>query len=771
MLAGIVGGKGIPASVANNPLVFVTLTAPSFGAVHRVAKPGDASAVCHKPGKRARTCRHGRARFCTILHDAGDPIAGSPLCPECYDYAGQVLFNALASRAWKALTDNLYHHLAKAAGLSCAGVRERVRIEYLRVAEYQARGAIHFHVVMRLDGPEGPGSPVPAWASGELLCAAVRSAVAVTTVRAGSAALGERVFRFGTQADAVVVDFAGSGFSPQHVAAYLAKYVTKGTEDVGGADVVIRHRSRIAELGRNAHVRALMYAAWDLGRVPDLADMRMRAWCHTLGYRGRVVTASRGFSVTFKDLRAVRAAFMAAERGVDTSSTVAESHFSYAGHGFGSPLLEEWAAELREDAEERRLLARDRRWPGRWTWGSRSRSRTAAPCPRRRRPRPARRSRSRTRSPARRRSTRRGPAAARVGSTGMSPATATASALDLAAERGGMARLCVLRGGESLVDVSLGCAPDTLFLLFSAGKPLTALAVHHLAERGLIDLDAPVWTYWPAYAAGGKLDVSVRHVLRHRSGAPTSTGSIVGDARIMTDWDRSIAAAERAHPRWPAGEVPAYHILNYGFVLGELVRRVSGVPLAQYAREALLDPLGLGDTHIGLPHNQAHRLAPLRVHSGGLASLVRSAYFNRPAVREAVVPAATVTATAPDVARLYRMLLLGGTIDGVRVLRPETLQAALRPTTASGEKDRLLRIPVRWAEGFQLGGAVGRSGTAMGTSPDPETFGHNGSYVCSAWADPVRDLVCVYLTNLVVGRADGERHHAAVSDAVLREFG
>ncbi|MBR7838271.1 hypothetical protein KDL01_33675 [Actinospica durhamensis] len=359
VLAGIVGGKGVPASVTGNPLVFVTLTAPSFGAVHRVAKPGDKSAVCHPPGKKRSSCAHGRARFCTVVHDPGDEVAGSPLCPECYDYPGQVLFNALASRAWKALTDNLYHHLARTAGLSRAGVRKRVRIEYLRVAEYQARGAIHFHVVMRLDGPDGPGSRVPAWASGELLCAALGSAIEVTTVRVASAAAGERVFRFGTQHDAEVVDFTGNGFSPEHVAAYLAKYVTKGTEDVGGADVVVRHRSRIAELGRNAHVRALMYAAWDLGRVADLARMRTRAWCHTLGYRGRVVTASRGFSVTFKDLRAVRAEFMAAQRGVDTSATVTESHFSYVGHGFGSPLLEEWAAELREDRQEARQLARD----------------------------------------------------------------------------------------------------------------------------------------------------------------------------------------------------------------------------------------------------------------------------------------------------------------------------------------------------------------------------------------------------------------------------
>jgi CubicO group peptidase (beta-lactamase class C family) len=358
-------------------------------------------------------------------------------------------------------------------------------------------------------------------------------------------------------------------------------------------------------------------------------------------------------------------------------------------------------------------------------------------------------------------------ATAGVVSTGVS----TATALDLAAARGGMARLLVQCGDETLLDESLGCARDTLFLLFSAGKPLTALAVHHLAERGLIDLDAPVCAYWPEYADGGKRGVTVRHVLRHRSGAPVSTGSILGDARIMTDWDRSVWAAERARPRWPAGEVTAYHILSYGFVLGELVRRVSGLEVSSYARQALLEPLGLRETHFGLPHGEERRSAPLRPYSGGPASRLRSAYFNRPAVREAVVPAATVTATAADVARLYRMLLLGGTIDGIRVLREQTVAAALRPTSADGEKDRVLRIPIRWAEGFQLGGAVGRAATAMGTAPGRETFGHNGSYVCSAWADPRRDLVCVYLTNLVVGRADGERHHAAVSDAVLREFG
>ncbi|HEX3958183.1 MAG TPA: replication initiator [Trebonia sp.] len=172
--AGIAGGKGVPVAVPANPQVFATLTAPSFGAVHKATGSDKPNAVCKKrfPAK----CPHGRERGCLARHEPGDPLVGQALCPECYDYPRQVVWNAHASKLCKGLMDNLYHRLARHAGVPRGEIRRLVRVEYARVAEYQARGAVHFHILFRLDGPEGPGSPAPAWASPEVLIEALDSA-------------------------------------------------------------------------------------------------------------------------------------------------------------------------------------------------------------------------------------------------------------------------------------------------------------------------------------------------------------------------------------------------------------------------------------------------------------------------------------------------------------------------------------------------------------------------------------------------------------------
>jgi hypothetical protein len=144
--AGMAGGKGIPESVSNNPQVFVTLTAPSFGAVHRVCSKTDPRDRC-RARRGSPVCAHGQPLFCAARHTAGDEAIGTPLCPQCYDYAGQVLFNALASRLFKALMDTVYHRLASLGGVGRAGVRRVVRVEYVKVAEYQARGVVHFQAL------------------------------------------------------------------------------------------------------------------------------------------------------------------------------------------------------------------------------------------------------------------------------------------------------------------------------------------------------------------------------------------------------------------------------------------------------------------------------------------------------------------------------------------------------------------------------------------------------------------------------------------------
>lgn len=343
------------------------------------------------------------------------------------------------------------------------------------------------------------------------------------------------------------------------------------------------------------------------------------------------------------------------------------------------------------------------------------------------------------------------------------------TAVRLAAARGCPAQLCVIWRGEVAADCAFGCEPDSLFFLFSASKPMVALCVHLLAERGELSLDDPVARYWPAFGQHGKASITVRQVLQHRSGVPVAR-SFPLDALAMRDWSASVSFLERATPRYSPGEVPAYHVLSFGFILGELVRRVTGVPVADFLRAELLDPLGLHDTHLGLPAALWPRHVP--VAGRGPAELVSALVVNRAETREAVVPAASVSSNARDLARFYQALLNGGELDGVRVLAAETVREATRPSS-HGETDRYLHLPVRWSQGFQLGGErggsprIGGGMNPMGQRSSQRTFGHNGSYVCIGWADPDRQLAVGYLTGLLVSRATGTRHMSAVSDAIL----
>jgi CubicO group peptidase (beta-lactamase class C family) len=344
-----------------------------------------------------------------------------------------------------------------------------------------------------------------------------------------------------------------------------------------------------------------------------------------------------------------------------------------------------------------------------------------------------------------------------------------AAAIDLIRERGHPAQICVSVRGQVVLDEAFGCSPDALFFLFSASKPVVALAIHLLAERGALTLDEPVARYWPAFAQHGKAGITIRQVLQHRSGLPVAR-SFVQDALVMTDWDASVRSLERARPTYPPGQVPAYHVLSYGFLLGELVRRATGVSVEDFIAAELLEPLGLRDTYLGLPSDQWSRHVPVR--GVGAAELATQLMINRRATRQAVIPAASVSATARDLARLYQALLDGGELDGVRVVTTETIKGATTPSS-DGEVDRYLKLPVRWSEGFQLGG-VRQASSRVGGGPGPmgalarrNTFGHNGSYVCLGWADPDREIAFGYTTARLVNRRLGAVHMAAVSDAVL----
>ncbi|MHA6761656.1 replication initiator [Streptacidiphilus sp. PAMC 29251] len=362
--AGLVGGKGLPSTVRTHPRLFVTLTAPSFGPVHRTAE------TCH--GVRRGTCPHGAPHGCGRVHVEGDPLIGQPLCPHCYDYTAHVLWNAHAPALWKAFGDNLYHHLATQAGVSRTAIRKQVRVSAAKVAEYQKRGAIHFHAVIRLDGPDGPDTPPPVWATPDLLTDAVQSAAAAVALRVpDSSAFGERRLGFGTQLDIHALSAGDGGrISDEAVAAYVAKYTTKSVEEAGALDRRITRASEIRTLRVTDHVRALIGTAWRLGGLPELEHLRLRMWAHMLGYRGHCLTKTRTYSTTYTALRAVRAGHVRAATGRELFSdwddgTTTESAWRYlcSGHTLAEAML---AAGIAEDIAMNRQAAREQvgdQWP------------------------------------------------------------------------------------------------------------------------------------------------------------------------------------------------------------------------------------------------------------------------------------------------------------------------------------------------------------------------------------------------------------------------
>jgi CubicO group peptidase (beta-lactamase class C family) len=361
--------------------------------------------------------------------------------------------------------------------------------------------------------------------------------------------------------------------------------------------------------------------------------------------------------------------------------------------------------------------------------------------------------------------------------------------------RPGAAQLCVLRHGETVLDLSVRCEPDSLFLLWSAGKPFVTMAVHLLAERGQLDLDDPIHRHWPGYERHGKAAVTVRHVLRHRSGVPLSTGSVLRDALAMSDWDRSVRAAENASPKWPVDEATAYHILSYGFILGELVRRVDGRPIERFLREEIFTPADLRDTHLGLtPDLRTRRVSlqapPRSVRRTSLADRWKLSRFERHASADQVIPAANTHSTARDIAKFYQLLLDESRDEPAtptppatrtnlpRIFTPKTIAEARRPAlpdsepTAAAEPDRVIGHAVRWSQGLQLGWGTHPVTTSrpFGETAGRNVFGHNGSNYCNAWADPDHGLVFAYLTNLIDPRAEALRAQTQLSDLIRRAF-
>jgi len=378
--AGLRGGKGVPETVRRHPRLFVTFTAPSFGPVHSRRAQGLLVYPCH-PYRQGQRCPHGRRAGCWERHDPDDPKLGEPLCARCYQAGAQVLWNALAGRLWSRTTIYLYRALAQLAGLSEAELRSVVCISFAKVAEYQKRGAVHFHAILRLDAATACGCPAgiappPAGFTADLLEASVQQAAATVTVACPPIDQDQGVTlvaRWGEQLDVrhITEGVDERELSAEQVAGYVAKYATKATEALG---VSLNYRvgeGDLDDLDLPAHVVELVQACLELDARPSLAGLRLRKWAHMLGFGGHFSTKSRCYSTTLGALRRARVAFAISRRQRNTlplddwgrpedeQAVIVVATWCYLGQGYQST-GEAWlAASAAARAREARRIAKE----------------------------------------------------------------------------------------------------------------------------------------------------------------------------------------------------------------------------------------------------------------------------------------------------------------------------------------------------------------------------------------------------------------------------
>ena len=328
------------------------------------------------------------------------------------------------------------------------------------------------------------------------------------------------------------------------------------------------------------------------------------------------------------------------------------------------------------------------------------------------------------------------------------------------------AGLAVYRHGRLAVDLWAGraddasgqpVAADTMFILYSSTKPLAAVCLHILWERGKLGWDDKVVDYWPQFAKHGKDAVTIRHVLTHRGGFPETPPELSWDR--WQDWDYVVECMENVIPDYPSGQVMAYHPRNFGWVIGELVRRIDGRHIGVFLREEVLDPLGLVDGYVGLPPELEDRVS--RIHAMedcDRPGMIRP--YNRPEVHQAVHPAGGGIFTARDLARFYAMMGNGGELDGVRIMNPETIAEGTCLQTEAN--DFSLGTRMRRSLGLVLEDNRMGANTADGAG----TFGHGGAGTSVGWADPSMGLAVAYITNGFRASSTNNPRLAAISRAV-----
>ena len=362
------------------------------------------------------------------------------------------------------------------------------------------------------------------------------------------------------------------------------------------------------------------------------------------------------------------------------------------------------------------------------------------------------------------------------------------------------AGVCVYHHGRKVADLWGGLAnedektpwnADTMAVSFSTTKGLTATCLHILADRGLVDYQAPVAEYWPEFARNGKAHITVYHLLTHQAGLAPVPDGIYDEA--LYDWERVIHGLEDEAPAWEPGTESGYHAVTFGFLVGEVVRRVTGKRIGRFLQDEVCGPLGLRDMFIGAPESAEPRIARLKNRMVITPELMQQAQerlargepmvsplteramgarpgqmlsgeqnetniFDTPEAHRAEIPAANGVMTARDLARMYACLGNYGELDGVRLMSEERVRIMSKQQTR--RPDKVIMVEVGWALGYMTGGIEG-----WPQGPRETAFGHAGLGGSIGFCDPEIEMAFGFTTNALAMDLIGYGRTAALGDA------
>jgi CubicO group peptidase (beta-lactamase class C family) len=363
---------------------------------------------------------------------------------------------------------------------------------------------------------------------------------------------------------------------------------------------------------------------------------------------------------------------------------------------------------------------------------------------------------------------------------------------------GGGAAAAVFLDGKPVVDIWAGTArhdgtpwtQDTMTICYSGTKGIVSTAIHMLATDGLIDYEAPVAEYWPEFGCNGKERITVRQLLSHQAGLQKIVHLIEKLTDIL-DWDLIVSRLEKTEPDFDPGTANAYQAMTFGWLVGELIRRISGLTVPEFLAQRIVEPLGLdglfignADTQmdripdfVGLPQLQrsgAKRLSldysvPFWVRSRRLRDLCRRGLtprnakqlFSHPAFWKASLPAMNGVATARSLAKMYAVLSMGGELDGVRLVSPEIVEKAAEVQTKRA--DKVTVYPLHWKLGYHRTDAF--------LMDVPESFGHFGLGGAGGWANPEQRLAFAFLHSGFPVSIIGQTRTVMMTAAVYESLG